>query len=851
MPSKKLAIVPNRHSKRKWRISALAFFSALTLLVGTGVPPTAYAANSTAVVTATQTCSPGNTKLMYRLYNRISGEHLYTADTRERDILARGDWNYEGVGWVAPQESSTPVYRLYNRGLGDHHYTPDANEVKMLTSKYGWKSEGIGWYSDDCHTIKVYRQYNPRLRVGAHNYTTDRREYDANNSRNGWQGEDVAWYAAEEGWQRGAEPTYVHMAVSVSDKDGLASDTFTIPATAGLQYAIGGKNIAAGTYKVKDYFSYKDYYATVTVTATAKKGYRLKGAASWTKTVDSYISATAKTVTFTDKDGSANDTFTIPNVTGVQYKVGSKNIAAGTYKVKDYFTYTDYWANPKITATPKAGYKLTGTTSWTKKIDGRVEVTTKTVTFTDKNGQASDTFVIPSATGVQYKAGTKNVAAGTFKVKNYFTYTNYMATATVTASPKAGYKFPAGATTSWKKTIDGYTYVDTAKPTSSDGYGKKSDTYTIPNVTGVQYKANGTNVTPGKHNVNMPSYNSNGTATVNITATPKAGYKINTGNQTSWSFKYTAIVKPEAVTFTDPTGTGSDTYKIPEVEGIYYTVDGVRTKPGTYKPTNYTNHFRNISIHAYAEPTYQLEAGSTVYYLHTFTDGVNETPPAISQTTKDYGPYTTAEAQTRIEAYANQLSGQIYDSSAYSSFTTFGQIYGSDSISSRTYGDAEKEINRRFAKRFEMRANELRATVGLKPMPLMRLSESDEAEMFAHAVYTQDMQVNGQGHYTDDPHLQGVMSRTRSSGTGEGFDGSWGWAECIAWNYAPANSTPEQMADKMILQYINEYKYLVNHEGVIGHLEALIYDRTRAFSAFFYVYTDGGGSNTVENFSRG
>lgn len=141
------------------------------------------------------TCTSSPTRKMYRLYNRISGEHLYTANMRERDVLSRGDWNYEGIGWVAPVSSNTPVYRLYNHGLGDHHYTSDSHEVHVLTSKYGWRYEGVGWYSDDCHSVPVYRQFAPALRTGSHNYTVDKREYDINNRANGWQGEGIAWHA--------------------------------------------------------------------------------------------------------------------------------------------------------------------------------------------------------------------------------------------------------------------------------------------------------------------------------------------------------------------------------------------------------------------------------------------------------------------------------------------------------------------------------------------------------------------------------------------------------------------------------------------------------------------------------
>ena len=51
---------------------------------------------------------------MYRLYNPYSGEHFYTASADEMGHLASIGWSYEGVGWVAPKQSNTPVYRLYN-----------------------------------------------------------------------------------------------------------------------------------------------------------------------------------------------------------------------------------------------------------------------------------------------------------------------------------------------------------------------------------------------------------------------------------------------------------------------------------------------------------------------------------------------------------------------------------------------------------------------------------------------------------------------------------------------------------------------------------------------------------------
>ena len=129
---------------------------------------------------------------MYRLYNPFTGEHLYTSSTDELTRLDRIGWNYEGIGWYAPEESSTPVYRLYNKYSGDHHYTTSLDEYNSLVA-LGWSGEGVGWYSDDAKSVELYRQFNPYASIGTHNYTTSRDENDHLVSL-GWHAEGTAWY---------------------------------------------------------------------------------------------------------------------------------------------------------------------------------------------------------------------------------------------------------------------------------------------------------------------------------------------------------------------------------------------------------------------------------------------------------------------------------------------------------------------------------------------------------------------------------------------------------------------------------------------------------------------------------
>lgn len=131
---------------------------------------------------------------MFRLYNRYTGEHLFTTDSVELVELVKVGWIYEGTGWIAPSVG-VPVYRLYNPYASDHHYTMDVNEYNEL-KKVGWKQEGIAFYSTkstDSGVVPVYRLYNPYATTATHLYTTDANEY-AELAKVGWKQEGIAFY---------------------------------------------------------------------------------------------------------------------------------------------------------------------------------------------------------------------------------------------------------------------------------------------------------------------------------------------------------------------------------------------------------------------------------------------------------------------------------------------------------------------------------------------------------------------------------------------------------------------------------------------------------------------------------
>ena len=131
------------------------------------------------------------TQDVLRLYNRWSGEHLYTTSRTEYNSLGKVGWSGEGTAWAAPNSGSNPVWRLYNRWSGDHLLTSDRKEYDAL-GRAGWNREGVAFYSGG--GVSVWRLYNRWLKAGTHLLTTDKTEYD-NLIRDGWSGEGVAFYA--------------------------------------------------------------------------------------------------------------------------------------------------------------------------------------------------------------------------------------------------------------------------------------------------------------------------------------------------------------------------------------------------------------------------------------------------------------------------------------------------------------------------------------------------------------------------------------------------------------------------------------------------------------------------------
>lgn len=144
---------------------------------------------------------------VYRLYNKWSGEHLYTTDISEYHYLPTIGWRGEGEAWVSYTKvhpDDHPVYRLYNPYTGDHHYTKDLEEYSYLQD-LGWRGEGPIFYFQDSDSVQIYRLFNRWLTCGTHLFTTSNGEYNSLQTL-GWSAEGVAFYAVRAGSGEGKIP---------------------------------------------------------------------------------------------------------------------------------------------------------------------------------------------------------------------------------------------------------------------------------------------------------------------------------------------------------------------------------------------------------------------------------------------------------------------------------------------------------------------------------------------------------------------------------------------------------------------------------------------------------------------
>jgi hypothetical protein len=212
-------------------------------------------------------------------------------------------------------------------------------------------------------------------------------------------------------------PTPVVNVVPTSPTFGAT--TYTIPTSTGIVYKVNGTVWQAGTYNAS---------GPITITAEAKSSaYAVTGETTWSKdftpVVVQPITVTPKAPTFTAT------TYTIPYQAGVDYKVNGGSSLQGTYTAAAPVT---------ITAVALSGYKLSGTTTWSKDLTPVVsqprQVTPVAPIF------SATSYTIPSVTGVEYLVNNSVKPAG-----------KYTATAKVAIVARAKTGYVLSGISTWSK----------------------------------------------------------------------------------------------------------------------------------------------------------------------------------------------------------------------------------------------------------------------------------------------------------------------------------------------------------------------------------------------------------------
>ena len=268
-----------------------------------------------------------------------------------------------------------------------------------------------------------------------------------------------------------------------SNPCGTSNDKYTIPTTAGVKYQVKINGIwtdkSAGTY------SYISAGNIIVRAISTDNDVDVAQPNQWTFT---YTNVTCTTTVATqaptnhdDNCGSNNDTYTIPTVTGIQYKVNGVEKSAGTYSTNGATSLT-------ITAVAKSGYVLTGITSWTLTFVNQSCVAPTAPTSVDMCGTSDDTYTIPSTTGVIYKVDGITKPAGQYQTSTDVTIT----------AEAADSNYALTGTTLWSQTFDSekcpVQLTAEGDPTFIDECGTENDSYTIVPADHVIYKIDGQEV---------------------------------------------------------------------------------------------------------------------------------------------------------------------------------------------------------------------------------------------------------------------------------------------------------------------------------------------------------------------
>ena len=140
-------------------------------------------------------------KTVVRLYNSVTGKHLFSSNENEIDILTKANWKNEGALYYSPDETTAEVFRFYIPEQGRHFYTALESERDLIIGNSdlfsGWEYEGAAFsaYSNSDYidgAVAVVRYLN--IESGSHVYSTSTYEQGLLDQNSLWLNEGIAWY---------------------------------------------------------------------------------------------------------------------------------------------------------------------------------------------------------------------------------------------------------------------------------------------------------------------------------------------------------------------------------------------------------------------------------------------------------------------------------------------------------------------------------------------------------------------------------------------------------------------------------------------------------------------------------
>ena len=255
-----------------------------------------------------------------------------------------------------------------------------------------------------------------------------------------------------------------------------AARTVTIPSSADFSYAINGDEVEPGTHEVLGEVTVEAWYVGDDESA------QLDGPTYW---VFDFAGAPADPVKPTAPmftDGAGGGSFVLPQTSGWTWEVNGDETDPGTYP----------GSGPvKVVARADVGKVIEGVAAWSHTFltSATTSVTATAPTFTDPDGHTSDSYTIPSKTGVAYVIDGEVASAGTHPATD-------LGDLRVDAVANVGYRLTG--TTTWSHTFAAKTILNTAAPT----------------ITGTARMGNTLTGTAGSWSSGTWSYASGGCATV-------------------------------------------------------------------------------------------------------------------------------------------------------------------------------------------------------------------------------------------------------------------------------------------------------------------------------------------------